>query len=90
LEPPFFFFLKSSLYGFYHKVFERRLGAGLQSYLIIHRNPDLVVLNQLNVLHCIDGAVVGPHVEAVPLVDFVLVLFGDLLQHLANYLSFTG
>jgi len=90
LEPPFFFFLKSSLYGFYHKVFERRLGAGLQSYLIIHRNPHLVVLYQLNILHCIDRAVVGPHVEAVPLVDFVLVLFGDLLHHLVGYLSFTG
>lgn len=43
-----------------------------------------MVLYQLNILHCIDGAVVGPHVEAVPLVDFVLVLFGDLLHHLTR------
>ena len=49
-----------------------------------------MVLYQLNVLHCIDGAVVGPHVEAVPLVDFVLVLFGDLLHHLTwNKLKLT-
>ena len=88
LEPPFFFLLKSLFHGLEHEVLEWWLGTGLQPNFIIHRDPDLAVLDQLDVLHRVDGAVVGPHVEAVPLVDLVLVLFGDLLHHLADILCF--
>ena len=59
LEPPFFFLLKSLFHGLKHEVFEWRFWTRLQSNFIIHRNPDLVILNQLNVLNCINGTVIG-------------------------------
>jgi hypothetical protein len=32
-------------------------------------------------LNCVNGAIVRRHVEAIPLIDFVFVLFCHLLRH---------
>jgi len=81
LQPPFLLFLERILDGFQNKILQRRFRARPQSDFFVHRNPHLAFLHLLDVLHCVDGAVVSPHVEAIPLVDFVLVLFGHLLRH---------
>jgi hypothetical protein len=76
--------LKCILYSFQHKVFQWRFRTRLQSNLIIHWNPYLSFFYLLYMLHSIHWAVVCPHVEAIPLVHFVFILFSHLKWHICR------
>ena len=87
VRSPSFFSLKLSQHLFDHEAFQRRLRAGPEPHFFVARDVHPALLDLLDVLDGVDGAVEVPHVEAVPHVGLVLLVFRQL-RHFCELMCF--